>query len=235
MSNIPFLFAFSAGIISFLAPCVLPLIPGYIAYLAGINIKEANAKRSTVVINAVFFVIGFALVFALLGVLLNTLFEAFAYDAQLWFSRVGGIIVIFFGLYLTGLFHIPFLEREHKVHFNTQNGSRYISSLLFGAAFAAGWTPCAGAALGGILGLAATQPGTAFPLLLTYAIGFGLPFIVLSAFLSQARPLLQRLLPYIRTLNLFFGVLLVAFGILLFTQTLTRFVNFEYITRWLGN
>ena len=110
--------------------------------------------------------LGFSLVFAALGVLLNTVLEAVAYDVQIWLSRIGGTLVIIFGLYLAGLVKISFLERPHTFAVHTGNRSRYTTSFLFGLAFAAGWTPCVGAALGAILGLAASAPGSAFLLLL---------------------------------------------------------------------
>src|SRR3989338_8061889 len=157
--------AFLGGLISFLAPCVLPIIPGFLAYLAGSSTAEAGSKRKEIFINGVFFVLGFGIVFALLGVLLNTLLENIAYDVQTWLSRIGGVMIIFFGLYLVRLIRIPFLEREYKFGVKIKLKSRYITSFLFGLAFAAGWTPCVGPALGVILGLAATAPGSAFVLL----------------------------------------------------------------------
>src|SRR3989338_4274157 len=168
--------AFFAGLVSFLAPCVLPIIPGFLAYLAGSSLADARTHRRDIFLNSLFFVIGFSLVFAVLGVLLNTLLESFAYDVQIWLSRVGGAIIIFFGLYLTGLLKIPFLEKTHTFKVQKRFKSKYATSFLFGLAFAAGWTPCVGAALGAILGLAASQPGAAFGLLMAYALGLGLPF-----------------------------------------------------------
>ena len=133
--------AFLGGLISFLAPCVLPIIPGFLAYLAGASTTETGSKRKEIFINSIFFVLGFSIVFALLGVLLNTLLENIAYDAQLWLSRIGGVMIIFFGLYLVGLIKIPFLEKEYKFGVKTKFKSRYATSFLFGLAFAAGWTP----------------------------------------------------------------------------------------------
>jgi len=150
--------AFIAGIVSFLSPCVLPIIPGFLAYLSGSSVGHTPSRRE-IFTNSVFFVLGFSVIFAALGVLLNTLLEAFAYDVQTWLSRIGGVVIIFFGLYLMRIIHIPFLEREHKLTVRRKFSSKYLTSFLFGSAFAAGWTPCVGAALGAILGLAATQPG----------------------------------------------------------------------------
>lgn len=226
--------AFAAGVVSFLAPCVLPIIPGFLAYLAGSSLGDSQNHRRDMFLNALFFVLGFSAVFAALGVLLNTLLEAIAYDVQIWLARIGGGIIIFFGLYLAGLIRLRFLEREHKFTVRaTASRSRFVTSFLFGAAFAAGWTPCVGAALGSILGLAATQPGSAFSLLLAYALGLGLPFLIVGLFAAPASRLINRYAGAIRYVNLAFGLLLVVFGVLIFTQTLSLIANFEFLNRML--
>ena len=223
--------AFIGGLVSFLAPCVLPIIPGFLAYLAGASTLETGPKRKEIFINSVFFVLGFGIVFALLGVLLNTLLEGVAYDAQKWLSRIGGVMVIFFGLYLVGLVRIPFLEKEHKFSVKTKFKSRYVASFLFGLAFAAGWTPCVGPALGVILGLAATQPGSAFILLFTYALGLGIPFLIVGAFTGQAAEFINRHAVGLKYLNIIFGIILLALGILIFTQKLSLIANFSFLNK----
>ncbi|MEK7552907.1 MAG: cytochrome c biogenesis protein CcdA [Patescibacteria group bacterium] len=225
--------AFLGGLISFLAPCVLPIIPGFLAYLAGASTTDTGPKRKEIFINSFFFVAGFSVVFALLGVLLNTLLEAVAYGVQLWLSRLGGALIIFFGLYLVGLVKIPFLEREHKLGIKTKFQSRYATSFLFGLAFAAGWTPCVGPALGVILGLAATAPGSAFLLLLVYALGLGIPFLLVGAFTAQATTLINRYAVGLKYLNVVFGLILLALGVLVFTQKLSLIANFDFLNRLL--
>ncbi|MDP3769486.1 MAG: cytochrome c biogenesis protein CcdA [Candidatus Sungbacteria bacterium] len=236
--------AFLGGLISFLAPCVLPIIPGFLAYLAGASTKDTGSKRKEIFINSIFFVLGFSVIFALLGVLLNTLLEHIAYDVQTWLSRIGGVMIIFFGLYLIGLIKIPFLEKEHKFGVKTkfsakgisvlgEKSARYATSFLFGLAFAAGWTPCVGPALGVILGLAATQPGSAFILLLTYALGLGIPFLIVGAFTGQAADIINRHLAAFKYLNIIFGVILLALGVLIFTQKLSLIANFEFLNQLL--
>lgn len=226
--------AFAAGVISFLAPCVLPIIPGFLAYLAGSSLAESKTHRRDVFLNALFFVLGFSSIFAALGVLLNTLLEAIAYDVQIWLARIGGGIIIFFGLYLAGLIRLSFLERKHSfVVQQTASRSRFVTSFLFGAAFAAGWTPCVGAALGSILGLAATQPGSAFSLLLAYSLGLGVPFLIVGYFAAPASRLINRFVGAIHYINLAFGLLLVVFGVLIFTQTLALIANFEFLNEML--
>src|SRR3989344_6365518 len=221
--------AFIGGLVSFLAPCVLPIIPGFLSYLAGAGTLDENQKRKEIFINSIFFVLGFSFVFALLGVLLNTLLEGVAYDAQIWLSRIGGGMIIFFWLFLVGLIKIPFLEKEHKFGVKIRFKSRYLTSFLFGLAFAAGWTPCVGPALGVILGLAATQPGSAFFLLLTYALGLGVPFLIVGAFTGQAAEFIKRHAIELRYLNIIFGVILLALGVLIFTQKLSLIANFEFL------
>lgn len=223
--------AFLGGLVSFLAPCVLPVIPGFLAYLAGASTTDTGSKRREIFINSVFFVLGFSFIFAFLGVLLNTLLESVAYDVQIWLSRIGGAMVIFFGLYLVGLIKIPFLEKEYKFGVKTRFKSRYATSFLFGLAFAAGWTPCVGPALGVILGLAATQPGSAFILLLTYALGLGLPFLVVGAFTGQAAKFISSHVTGLKYLNIVFGVILLGLGILIFTQKLSLIANFEFLNK----
>jgi len=233
MLNIPIIVAFLAGIVSFLAPCVLPLLPGYLSYLAGGSISDPTTRRRDVFINSIFFVLGFSFLFATLGVLLNTVLSAVAYDVQIWLGRIGGVVIIFFGLYLTGLIKISFLMREYKPQMHGRFKSRYLTSLVFGMAFAAGWTPCVGAVLGSILGLAAAQPGSAFALLMSYSLGLGLPFLIVGLFAAQATQWLRRSMKVFQYVNVVFGGLLVILGILIFTQNLSRIANFELLNMFL--
>ena len=226
--------AFLAGLISFLAPCVLPLIPGFLAYLAGGTVMEAKNKRREIFLNSLFFVLGFSLVFALLGVLLNTLLEAIAYDVRIWLSRIGGAIIIFFGLSLTGLIKLSFLEKGVKLPTGKIfTKSRYLTSFLFGLAFAAGWTPCVGPVLGAILGLAASAPGSAFTLLMAYALGLGLPFLIIGAFTAEISEYLYRLGRWLGYLQIVFGIILIVLGILVFTDQLARIANFDFVNNLL--
>ncbi len=223
--------AFVAGLVSFLSPCVLPIIPGFLAYLAGSGTTGEPQKRSAIFLHSVLFVFGFSSVFALLGVLLNTVLESIAYDVQTWLSRIGGVIIIFFGLYLMKLIRVPFLERAHTVNVVGKVQSKHLTSFLFGAAFAAGWTPCVGAALGAILGLAASAPGTALTLLFAYALGLGVPFLSIGAFTAEATHWLNRVAGSLGYVQIVFGVLLVILGILIFTQNLARLASFEILNR----
>ena len=233
-SNITIYFAFTAGLISFLAPCVLPIIPGLLLYLAGGSSDSDNSpKRKDVFINSIFFVLGFSFAFSLVGVLLNSLLSHIAYDVQIWLARIGGLVIIFFGFYLTGLIKLRFLEREHKFRIKIKFKSRYLTSFLFGLAFAVGWSPCVGAILGAIFGLAATQPGSAFGLLLAYSIGLGLPFLLVGMFALPAKRLITKYAYLTKYINFIFGLLIIIIGVLVFTQKLASLVSFEFINRLL--
>ncbi|PCH91300.1 cytochrome C biogenesis protein [Candidatus Kaiserbacteria bacterium] len=229
-SEVTLIVAFIAGIVSFLSPCVLPIVPGFLAYLTGTSAQE-KIKRSQVVLHSALFVLGFSFVFAMLGVLLNTVLESVAYDTQIWLSRIGGVIIIFFGLFLMRLIRIPYLERAHTVKVAGKLKSKHLTSVLFGAAFAAGWTPCVSAALGAILGIAASSPGIAFSLLMAYSFGLGVPFLVIGFFAADAGRLIQKFAKSLNYINLVFGALLVILGVLIFTQDLALIANFEILNK----
>lgn len=231
MNNVSIYISFFAGIVSFLSPCVLPIIPGFLAYLAGAAGSAGNVNRREVFLNSLFFVLGFSIVFSALGVLLNSVLSYLAYDLQIWLSRLGGLIIIFFGLYLTKLINVPWLSRDHKLAVKTKFKSKYLTSMLFGFAFAAGWTPCVGAALGAILALAAAQPAAAFSLLLAYSLGLGLPFLIIGLFTAQAAQLISKLGKTLDYLNIAFGYILIILGVLVFTQSLSLVANFDFVNK----
>ena len=232
MVEVSYLVAFAAGIVSFLAPCVLPLVPGFLAYLAGTTVREGAAKRWDIFVASLLFVAG------LLARLLPP-GRPPEYGAELGCLRCAalavpgrGLIIIFFGLYLTGLIRVGWLEQEHKIAV-TGIKSKYLTSFLFGIAFAAGWTPCVGAALGAIIGLAATQPALTFSLLLAYSLGLGLPFIIVGLFASRAAAWITRYSHILYYVNIVFGVLLIIVGILIFTQTLALVANLPLLNNFL--
>jgi cytochrome c-type biogenesis protein len=178
-------------------------------------------------------VLGFSIVFALLGVLLNGVLSAVAASVQMWLARLGGAIVIFFGLYLMKLFRVPFLEYNHGMRMGALPKSKMLTSLLLGFAFAVGWTPCVGAVLGGIIGLAAAAPGKAFVLLISYAIGLGVPFLIVGAFAGEATRFLNRSAVIASYITPIFGFLLVILGILVFTESLSLVANFGFLNKLL--
>ncbi len=182
---------------------------------------------------SIFFVLGFSIVFAVVGVLLQTVLLKVGYTVQQWLGYVGGVIIIFFGLYILGLIKPKFLQQEHKFKVK-KFSSTYITSFVFGAAFAVGWTPCVTAALGAILGLAASQPGSAFFLLMAYTVGLGLPFLVVGLFSSRAQSIIRKAAPWLKYVNFVFGIILIALGVLIFTGSLTRVANIDPITNFFG-
>jgi cytochrome c-type biogenesis protein len=217
--------AFIAGIVSFASPCVLPLIPGFLAYLSGTSAGQEGA-RLKIFFNSVAFVSGFSVVFALLGVLLNTVLEGVSYSVQTWLSRIGGIIIILFAMYLLGLIRISFLEREHKFSVRKKFSITYVTSFVFGTAFAVGWTPCVSAILGSVLALVATKPGLGFILLLSYALGLGIPFLAVGLFTTQATNLISKSAAFLKYFNIAVGILLLTLGVLVFTNKLNAVANF---------
>lgn len=183
---------------------------------------------------SVFFVLGFSFVFSIVGVLLQTVLENVSNTVAEWLARIGGAIIIIFGLFIMGLFRLSFLEREHTVSVKRRFKSHLLTSFVFGAAFAVGWTPCVSAALGAILALAATFPGSAFFLLFSYTLGIGIPFIVVGLFSTQAQSLINRAGKWLVYFQYVFGALLVLMGVLIFTSQLARIANFFFIIDLLG-
>jgi cytochrome c-type biogenesis protein len=178
---------------------------------------------------SIFFVLGFSVVFSLLGVLLQTVLTNVGYGVQEWLARIGGIIIIFFGLFIMGIIRPKFLQREYKFSLKKKFKSSYLAAFLFGAAFAVGWTPCVGAALGAILALSITNPSSAFILLMAYTLGLGLPFLVLGLFAGQAQLLIKKAGKWIKYINIVFGLLLVGIGILIFINQLSRLAEFNFV------
>ncbi len=188
-----------------------------------------NESRWPIFLNSIFFVLGFSIIFSLVGVLLQTVLSKVAYTVQNWLGYIGGAIIIFFGLYLLGLIHIGFLEREHKFAVKKKFKYSYLTSFVFGAAFAVGWTPCVTAALGAILALAATQESSAFILLLAYTLGLGIPFLLVGYFTNEAQNFINKIGRWLKYFQQVFGVILILLGILVFTNNLSRIANLEFI------
>ncbi len=172
-------------------------------------------QRTVIFLNSVAFVVGFTLVFSLVGVLLQTLLSNVAFDAVNILRTVGGIIIILFGIFLIASlkYNIPFLMREHKLKVKKFSNS-YISSFVFGVAFAAGWTPCVGAILGSIYALAAVSPGTGFFLMFAFSLGIGVPFLIVGLFTSRLSTFLEKSQGVLKYFNIIGGLFLIAIGLL---------------------
>jgi cytochrome c-type biogenesis protein len=220
------LIALLGGVLSFLSPCVLPVVPPYLAYMGGISVgemREGAATRGRVIVPALFFVLGLSAVFLLLGFAASA-FGAFFLTNQELFARVAGVVVIIFGLHFLGVFRIPLLDREARLDAGDRGGSAF-GAFVLGLAFAAGWTPCIGPQLGAILSLAAQEGSVArgTVLLGAYAVGLGLPFLLAAVFITRAMGLMTRLKRHMKTIERISGVLLLIVGVALVTGAFTDF------------
>ncbi|WP_370303664.1 cytochrome c biogenesis CcdA family protein [Pseudooceanicola sp.] len=218
--------ALLAGVVSFLSPCVLPIVPPYLAYMSGVSIGDmqgVSAARRKAVISALFFVLGLSTVFIFLGFTASA-FGAFFLQNQLLFTRIAGAVVIVFGLHFLNVIRIPFLDREARMEAGDAGGTS-VGAYVLGLAFAFGWTPCIGPQLGAILSLAASEAsvtrGTV--LLGTYAAGLGIPFLLAAMFLSRSMRLMTRLKRHMGLIEKIMGLLLLLVGIALMTGALTSF------------
>ena len=214
--------AFTAGVLSFLSPCVLPLVPSYIGFLTGMTLPEMSGRRRAALVHALLFVAGFSLVFVLLGATATALGRALNYY-QLWLQRIGGVLIIAFGLVCLGVIKVGFLGQERRVQVE-QKPLGYVGSVLVGMAFAAGWTPCIGPVLGAILGLAATTQDLSRGMLLlaVYSAGLALPFLIAAAALETFLEWFQRFRPFLPWVMRVSGVLLIFVGILMVSGEFTR-------------
>ncbi len=220
------LIALAAGILSFLSPCVLPIVPPYLAYMGGISMGEMRgdtAARQRVILPALFFVLGLSTVFLFLGFTASFLGRFFL-ENQVFLARISGALVIVFGLHFLGVFRIPILDREARMQAGDRGGSAF-GAYLLGLAFAFGWTPCIGPQLGAILSIAATEAslarGTA--LLGVYALGLGLPFLLAALFIERAMGVMGRLKRHMKVIERAMGVLLIVVGVALVTGAFSAF------------
>ena len=218
--------AFTAGVFSFLSPCVLPLVPSYISFVAGMSLQELEGGkegkiRRAIFLNAVLFILGFSAVFIALGASFSLLGQLLLGSIDV-VRKVAGILIIFFGLFIAGILKVPFLMRERRLQLQ-ERPAGYLGAVLVGAAFGAGWIPCVGPILGSILTLAGTSEtaGRGVALLTAYSLGLGVPFLLSALALNGFNRFLQRFRPYMRLMEVGAGFLLVLIGVLLFTGYLT--------------
>ena len=220
-SGVSFAVALLAGVLSFLSPCVLPLIPSYVGFLTGMSVEELEVQRRAALVHAAWFVAGFSFIFMALGASASAVGNLFgAY--QVWLGRVGGVLVILFGLYLLGVLRPAFLMRERSFKI-AEKPLGYLGSALVGIAFGAAWTPCVGPILGGILTLAAarTTVGEGTVLLGVYALGLAIPFLLTAVALEKFLAWFQRFRPYIVWVDRVAGTILIVLGLLLVTDRFT--------------
>ncbi len=221
------LVAAAAGLLSFLSPCVLPIVPPYLAFMAGSSLDEAGRRDRRTVEAAVFFVLGLGTVFLMMGFAASTLGRwLLAWQREL--GILAGVVIVLFGLHFLKVVPVPFLAREARLDARAEPGTP-LGAYLFGLAFAFGWTPCIGPVLGTILSVAMQSGSTARGLLLmtAYALGLGLPFILTAVFLGRALRLMHGVKPHMAKIEQAMGALLVVVGLLMLSG------GFRSLSFWL--
>ena len=219
--------AFSAGLLSFLSPCVLPLVPSYATFITGMTLdelrdNEERRARRAVLVHGLLFVAGFTLVFLILGASATFLGGLMRYASR-WVEMVGGALLVLFGLYLVGALRLPGAEREWRMHL-AQKPVGYLGTLLVGITFGAGWTPCIGPVLGGILTLAATRAsmGQGIGLLAVYSAGLAIPFLLATVLIERFMGAFARMRRWLPWINRISGVLLLVLGVLMLLGQFSR-------------
>ena len=213
--------SFTAGLLSFLSPCVLPLIPSYVSFITGLSLDDVQRSRRVTLVHSLLFICGFTIVFLALGATATVLGRLLVRHRE-WVGRVGGVLVIALGLYLLGMFNVGAFARERRVHIaNKPLG--YLGTLLVGMAFAAGWTPCIGPILGGVLTYTAIAADLerGLVLLLAYSLGLAVPFLLAALMIDRFIVLLQRYRGALIWTSRAAGALLVVVGLLMITGSMT--------------
>lgn len=231
VDNISILLAFSAGLLSFLSPCVLPLIPAYASYLTGSAVSDIKTRQEKLRLlqKSIGFVLGFSVVFIIMGASISSLGRLFA-ENQGVIRKIGGILIIVFGLHTTGLLKLHFLYRE-KRFLPFGESDRNLGSFFLGMAFATGWTPCVGPILSSILLYAGSQDtiGMGILLLVFYSLGLAVPFLLTAVAIESFSANFRKLSKHLPVISLVSGILMIGMGILIFTNKLSflsRYLNF---------
>ncbi len=216
------LVAFSAGLLSFLSPCVLPLVPSYITFITGLGLEDISRARRTTLVHALLFVLGFSFIFVALGAG-ATAFGQLLLAYRTWIARAGGVLMILLGLWMLGVLHIGALQQERRIHLSDKPIG-YLGTVLVGIAFGAGWTPCLGPTLGAILLLAANQTEMAkgITLLAVYSAGLAVPFLLSALLLERFLVFFQKFRSKLGLVNRIAGSLLIVVGVLMFTGWFER-------------
>ncbi|GGE17321.1 cytochrome c-type biogenesis protein [Gemmobacter megaterium] len=214
-----------AGLLSFLSPCVLPIVPPYLAYMGGVSVNQMQGaeRRGPVVLAAGFFVLGLSTVFLILGIAASALGRALL-QYQDWFVTIAGIVIMVFGAHFVGVFRIPFLDREARVDAGDQGGSAF-GAYVLGLAFAFGWTPCLGPILGAILSMAASEADLARGTVLLggYAVGLGIPFLLVAAFFPALQGPMAWMKRHMGRIERISGLLLWTVGLMMLTGQFAAF------------
>ncbi len=221
--SVGLLVALMAGVLSFLSPCVLPLVPSYLSFVTGMSLEDLQegVDRKATLLHSLLFVAGFSIIFITLGASASFLGSFLRYY-EVWIARIGGVVIIILGLHLTGVFRIAPLMRERRIHV-TDRPAGYIGTVGVGAAFGAGWTPCIGPVLGAILTLAGTQDTVwaGVGLLSVYSLGLAIPFLISALALDWFLGVFSRFRRFLPVVEKVSGVMLIIVGLLLMTGALT--------------
>ena len=227
---------FIAGVLTFLAPCTLPLVPGYLGFISGVSFtdlgdpEKIKKVRFKIFLNGLFFVIGFTVVFILLGTTAGILGNALSLY-RVWLTQLGGVFVIIFGLFMLNILKIPYLNKEFQVRLpSIFNRGKTLNSLLLGTAFGLGWTPCVGPILGTVLTLTAASAttGQGASLLGIFSLGLAIPFLLIAAGIGSASFYLQKIARYLNWISAIGGIFIIFLGILLLTNSLGIWVSYFY-------
>jgi len=227
---------FFAGILTFLAPCTLPLVPAYLGFISGVdqdalkNPETARTARRKIFFNGLAFIVGFSLVFIAFGVLAGIAGQALA-PYRIWMARIGGILVILFGLFMLGFFKLPFFQSDKRIPIpKWLTLGRPSSSLFIGGTFALGWTPCVGPILGSVLLLAGTS-ATAVQggfLLAVFSLGLAIPFLIIALLFSRATRYIDSISKYLKWVSIIGGIFLILLGLLLVTDNFGLTIQYGY-------
>jgi len=230
MESVGVVVAFTAGLLSFFSPCVLPLIPSYVSFITGLELDDVQRAKHTALVHSILFVVGFTLVFLALGATATLIGQLFIRQRD-WVSRIGGVLVIVFGLYLLGAFNLGAFARERRVHV-ARKPMGYLGTVLVGMAFAAGWTPCIGPILGAVLTYTASAADLhrGLLLLLSYAMGLALPFVAAALMIDRFIPMFQKYRRGMAVVTRLSGVLLIIVGVLMITGSMTMLT--AWLQRW---
>ncbi|MGM0370448.1 MAG: cytochrome c biogenesis CcdA family protein [Bacillota bacterium] len=228
MSDLSLIVAVVAGFTSFVSPCVLPLVPAYVGYITGSSTESRDNDKMVTLWRAVGFVLGFSLVFIMMGVTASYIGQFFA-KYKLLFNKISGILIIIFGLHLIGLLKLNFLYREARVD-GPKEATDWLTAVVMGMAFAAGWTPCVGPVLASILAYAGSSATVAQGtiLLVFYSLGLGIPFILTAVFIDKFMEVSNKVNKYLPLISKISGAILILFGILLFLNKIQNLSRFFY-------